>query len=592
VGQVLAATMLVAVLPVVVVWWLRNSGTLTSAIPGMAIGVGLSLGVAQIGRLYWQTRPGSQHLPFSELMAWGYLHRLHSERRLASARALLGPMSGAQRHVEGGLSAERQAKLLEQLAAAMDARDPSTHGHSRRVARYAWRVATRMGLPREEVARIRTAGAIHDIGKIKTPRSILRKQGPLTGTEYEIIKLHAGDGADLAEVLHDEKLTAIVRHHHERLDGSGYPDRLAGEAIPLGARILSVADTFDSITANRPYRPARPHKEALDILRNEAGTQLDPAVVKAFCGYYSGRRPLALWASLASLPQRAIAQLGSSVAGVAAAAKVVVVSALVGSLAVGTASLARPARGHGPSRVHLVAPVSAAPAIQPSGAGTAAPGDRGARAIAVPHGPQHPHGSRRGALRSTQPGGSSAAPTSSSGSAPAGAGGSSGGSASGASPSVAGGGGSAGGGKATGEGGGSQGGGSQGAAKPKAKAKKAARPKAPAKGAPKATRNPKAKANRKAPASPKAAKARARASPKARPGARRKPRWSAQPKPNPKAKARARARAKARPRWARRGGAGALGLRAGFAQDRRGARERRCNVRTRVYGRFSVPSPS
>jgi hypothetical protein len=452
VGQVLAATTLVAVLPVVVVWWLRSSGTLTSAIPGMAIGVGLSLGFAQLGRVYWQTRPGSQHLLFSELMAWGYVHRLHSERRLASARALLGPMNGAQRHVEGGLSAEHQAKLLEQLAVAMDARDPSTHGHSRRVARYAWRVATRMGLPREEVARIRTAGAIHDIGKIKTPRSILRKQGPLTDAEYEIIKLHAGDGADMAEVLHDEQLTAMVRHHHERLDGSGYPDRLAGEAIPLGARVLSVADTFDSITANRPYRPARSHKEALDILRKEAGTQLDPAVVRAFCGYYSGRRPLALWASLTSLPQRAIAQFGSSVAGVAAAAKVVVVSALVGGLAVGTASLARPARGHSPSRVRPAGAIGSAPAVRPSGAGAAAPGGRGARAISVPRGPQRPHGSRPGAPASAQPGGSSAAPTSSSGTAPAGAGGSSGGSASGASSSAGGGGGSEGAGEGKGKG--------------------------------------------------------------------------------------------------------------------------------------------
>jgi putative nucleotidyltransferase with HDIG domain len=478
VGQVLIATTLVAVLPVLAVWWLRASGTLTSALPGMAIGVGLSLGCAQLGRLSWQTRPGSQHLLFSELMVWGYLHRLHSERRLASARALLGSMSDAQRGVEGGISAEHQAKLLEQLASAMDARDPNTHGHSRRVARYAWRVATRMGLPREEVARIRTAGAIHDIGKIKTPRSILSKQGPLTDAEYEIIKRHAGDGADMTRVLHDERLTAIVRHHHERLDGSGYPDRLAGEAIPLGARILSVADTFDSITANRPYRPARPHKEALDILRRESGSQLDPAVVRAFCAYYSGRRPLALWASLTSLPQRAIAQMGSSVAGVAAAAKVVVVSALVGGLAVGTASLSRPVRAHATSTVRLSRSISAADAIRPFLAGAAAPAGTGARALAAPGVSRQAHAVRPRVLASTRPGGSPAAPAGG-GSAPAGAGEGPAGSAPGTAKNGGGSssGGSSGGGKAKGEGGGpegsgkgkGEGGGSEGSGKGKGK---------------------------------------------------------------------------------------------------------------------------
>ncbi|HEX7610441.1 MAG TPA: HD-GYP domain-containing protein, partial [Solirubrobacteraceae bacterium] len=446
----LAATTLVAIVPVLAVWWLRESGTLASAIPGMAIGVALSLAFAQLGRLYWQTRPGSQHLLFSELMLWGYLHRLHSERRLASARALLGPMAGAQRNLDGGLSAEHQAKLLEQLAAAMDSRDPGTHGHSRRVARYAWRVARRMGLPREEVARIRTAGAIHDIGKIKTPRAILQKQGPLTDAEYEIIKRHAADGAEMAAVLHDDRLTAIVRHHHERLDGSGYPDRLAGEAIPLGARILSVADTFDSITANRPYRPARPHKEALDILRKEAGTQLDPAVVRAFCSYYSGRRPLALWASLTSLPQRVIAQLGSSVAGVAAAAKVVVVSALVGGLAVGTATLAHPVKRPSHSRVQLDSAPAGVLAARPAAAIGSGTGEGRLRAVPVSGGGTHPRVRQTPVLASTQPGGSSAAPASSSGPALAGAaegpagnapGGSGGGSAGGSSAGGSGGGG-------------------------------------------------------------------------------------------------------------------------------------------------------
>jgi hypothetical protein len=349
--QVLTATSLVAVCPVVLVWWLRSSGVLTSYLPGLALGMALSFGAAHAGRLFWQTRPGSEHLLFSELMIWGYIHRCYRNRRLASARALLGTMSQAQRRVEGGLTPERQTKLLEQLARAMDARDPKTHGHSRRVARYAWMIAMRMGLPREQVARIRTAAAVHDVGKFGTPLSILRKDGSLDDEQFEVMKRHPVDGAQLVSLLNDDELTAMVRHHHERLDGTGYPDRLAGDEIPLGARIISVADTFDAITAHRPYRAARPHKDGLEVLAKEAGRQLDPDVVRAFCGHYSGRRPLTFWASLTTLPERALAQVGSGVGTAAGTAKVATLAALIGALAAGTARLARPdhaSSGHAP----------------------------------------------------------------------------------------------------------------------------------------------------------------------------------------------------------------------------------------------------
>ena len=342
-AQVVTATALVALCPMLIVWWLRASGVITSYLLGMMLGIGLSLGVAHVGRVLWQTRPGSQHLLFSELMVWGFARRWISERRLASARAVLGSMSQAQDRMADGLSAEEQVKLLEQLARALDARDPNTHGHSRRVARYSWMIATRMGLPREEVARVRTAAAIHDVGKIKTPTSVLRKAGPLTDAQYGVMKRHAIDGAVMATVLNDEGLTMMVRHHHERLSGTGYPSGLSGEEIPMGARIIAVADTFDSITANRPYRAARSHKEALDILNGEAGKQLDPAAVRAFCGHYAGRRPLAFWASLTSLPERLISQVARTAGGVATAGKAVAVAALIGNLAAGTATLARPA---------------------------------------------------------------------------------------------------------------------------------------------------------------------------------------------------------------------------------------------------------
>ncbi|HEY1834884.1 MAG TPA: HD-GYP domain-containing protein [Solirubrobacteraceae bacterium] len=339
---VFGATALVAVLPTVIVWYLRESGTVSSYLLGAAIGVVLSLSLAQVGRLIWQTGKGSKQLLFSELLLWGYLERRYRERRLVSARALLGHTNDAQQRIAGGLSRERQVKLLEQMAGALDSRDPCTQGHSRRVARFAWTIASRMGLPREEVDRIRTAAAVHDLGKIETPISILRKPGKLTDEEFGVMKAHAADGARMVSVLNDVELTAMVRHHHERLDGSGYPDKLSGENIPLGARIIAVADTFDSITADRPYRAARPHKEALDILSKEAGTKLDAQVVSVFQRYYAGRRRLAFFSSLSTLPERVLEQLAAAGGGVATAAKAVAVAALLGNVAAGTAKLATP----------------------------------------------------------------------------------------------------------------------------------------------------------------------------------------------------------------------------------------------------------
>jgi hypothetical protein len=339
-AQVAVATLLLAGCPVAIVWWLRASGTVSSAALGLILGMALSLGASCVGRIAWEKSSGSEDLLFSELMVWGYLHRCRSQRRLASAYDLLGPMSEAQRSFVGGLSTSEQAKLLERLVAGMETRDPYLHGHSRRVARHSWMIARRMGLPRAQVARIRTAAAVHDVGKIETPKTILHKAGPLTVAEYDVIKTHPDDGARMTAVLRDADLTSMVRHHHERLDGTGYPSGLSADAIPLGARIIAVADTFDAITSVRPYRPASPHKKAIDILKNEAGTKLDPDVVRAFCSHYAGRGPLAVWSAVAGLPERVISWLGGSLASVASVAKAVAVATLVGGAAAGTAAFA------------------------------------------------------------------------------------------------------------------------------------------------------------------------------------------------------------------------------------------------------------
>jgi len=345
-AQVAVATGLVAGFPVAFIWWLRASGTVSSPVLGLTLGVALSLGVSSVGCIAWEKWPGSSDLLFSELMIWGFLHRLRSQRRLACALDMLGPLSNPRRLETHGLSAKEQVKLLESLVAGTETRDPYLHDHSRRVARHSWMIARRMGLPRAEVARIRIAASIHDVGKVETPNEILHKPGPLTDEEFAVIKRHPGDGALMVDILRDPALTSMVRYHHERLDGSGYPDGLSGTEIPLGARIIAVADTFDAITSMRPYRPASPHKHAIDILKEEAGTKLDRDVVRAFCGHYAGRAPIALWSSIAGLPERAVSWFANGVGSVASVAKVAAVAALVSSTVVTTSTLGLPVAQH------------------------------------------------------------------------------------------------------------------------------------------------------------------------------------------------------------------------------------------------------
>jgi putative nucleotidyltransferase with HDIG domain len=224
-------------------------------------------------------------------MARRLLQRWSTERRVAVAVRLL---RGAE--ASGDLTRGRRAELLSELAAELEARDPYTHGHSRRVARHAVIIAVRMGLPEHQVGTIRAAAALHDVGKINTPRAVLHKPGRLTDVEAALIELHPVDGAEIVSTLGDPELTAMVRHHHERLDGTGYPDGLGGSEIPLGARIIAVADTFDAITSTRPYRPARTHQAAMEILEEEGGLRLDEAGVRALQAYYADSPMRPLWA--------------------------------------------------------------------------------------------------------------------------------------------------------------------------------------------------------------------------------------------------------------------------------------------------------
>lgn len=179
----------------------------------------------------------------------------------------------------------RQAyrQSIESLAAAIDAKDKYTSGHSERVARYAEILAQHMGLPEERIEQLKFAALLHDTGKIGISEKVLNKPGRLDSEEFALMKKHPEVGANIIEgIKFLEDGYENILHHHERWDGKGYPRGLAGEDIPLGARIIAVADAFDAMTSDRPYRPALTYVEAYKEVLACSGSQFDPKVVDAF----------------------------------------------------------------------------------------------------------------------------------------------------------------------------------------------------------------------------------------------------------------------------------------------------------------------
>lgn len=174
-------------------------------------------------------------------------------------------------------------ETAEALAEAIEKRDPYTGGHTKRVLAYSLATAESMGLTPEEMEQLKLSAILHDIGKIGVEDRVLRKQGSLNDEEYGLMKGHPQMGAEIME--HIEKLKGIIpgmRHHHERFDGKGYPEGLKSSEIPLHARIIAVADTFDAMTSDRPYRKGLTDETAINELQKFAGIQFDPDVVRAF----------------------------------------------------------------------------------------------------------------------------------------------------------------------------------------------------------------------------------------------------------------------------------------------------------------------
>jgi putative nucleotidyltransferase with HDIG domain len=174
-------------------------------------------------------------------------------------------------------------QIVRDWGESIEGKDPYTQGHCSRVADIACLLATASGLPEEELSWFRMGALLHDVGKVAVPLEILNKPGPLDDDEFRIIATHPVVGVELLDGIEFPwDVRPMIRHHHERWDGSGYPDRIGGDDIPLAARILTVADVYDAITTNRSYRPGFSHPKAMDIMDSETGRTLDPALFALF----------------------------------------------------------------------------------------------------------------------------------------------------------------------------------------------------------------------------------------------------------------------------------------------------------------------
>jgi len=174
-------------------------------------------------------------------------------------------------------------QIIGALVEAVEAKDPYTRGHSERVRAIATDIGREAGLTEAELNVLAWAAVLHDVGKIGIPDAVLCKPGPLTRDEFTFIKVHAERGCEI--LRHIERfgpMIPVVRHHHERFEGGGYPHGIAGTAIPLASRIIAIADTYDAMTSSRAYRAGRGHDEAVAEIRRVSGTQLDPELVAAF----------------------------------------------------------------------------------------------------------------------------------------------------------------------------------------------------------------------------------------------------------------------------------------------------------------------
>jgi putative nucleotidyltransferase with HDIG domain len=313
-----AASALLAALDLIAILWLTWDGQVVTAITVVvaftvgALSLLLGLGYAIPG-LHGIAMPAGPASLLSKSLNQFLAGSTPSprdtpRRRSASSQSANLEIAHAQLSLTLDCLQNAYGDTVRSLVAALDARDRETRGHSERVSDLALEIALEMGIPSgsEEARNIQWGSLLHDVGKIAVPDAILRKPSSLTDAEWQVMRAHPVAGY---EILRSVEFLApaadIVLAHHERFDGAGYPAALAGDEIPLGARIFAIADAFDAITSDRYYREGVSAEESLAELVRHSGTQFDPAVVRAFLRVYEQK---ATGEGFGRIPQRPLAE--------------------------------------------------------------------------------------------------------------------------------------------------------------------------------------------------------------------------------------------------------------------------------------------
>ena len=301
----------VAFVGLVGTYFLVNSGS-------VALAVALSSGVSV--REAWSRIVGGSFLYdlFSSSLAI-LLAFLYIKSQLIGLVLLVVPLFFVRHMYQMNLQLERVNKeLLELMVKAIEARDPYTSGHSLRVCEYARSIARDLGLSSKQVDQIESVALLHDVGKIYEEFApLLRKEGKLTPDERMLMQRHPSRSAELASTIADFRgaVALAIRHHHENFDGSGYPDGLSGEHIPLAARIVMIADTMDAMTTDRPYRKALTFERTMEELRRFAGKQFDPMLVELVANSANLRRLLGATAEQGGSPVHALGAWANRASG-------------------------------------------------------------------------------------------------------------------------------------------------------------------------------------------------------------------------------------------------------------------------------------
>lgn len=316
-------------------------------LPGPDVVVAVLLGVCTslaylsgLRRLALQLIPGTD----GDILLWSLVRRSLAAKKIREVVSELETARAVPPTID------QPIWPLRQLASALDRKDRYTSGHCKRVESQATRLAIELELDAGDVEDLRLAAALHDVGKIDVPTEILNKPGELTEQEFEIVRTHPTVGARMIGPAVTGRVMDAVLHHHERWDGAGYPNGVAGPDIPLFSRVIAVIDAYDAMTSERPYRSAMSHDRAIDVLKHNSGSQFDPQMVDLFVETFEHQaRGVGAWALLAPLEtarragfrwRQALASHGSQAMGATTAAVVVSVASIVAPASDGTVGMA------------------------------------------------------------------------------------------------------------------------------------------------------------------------------------------------------------------------------------------------------------